>query len=1110
MKATSDASDGVTQNMKNGKPEKTLQLLLVEDSPLDAALLQENILLDGAEVSCVQVAQSLREAAEYLKNNPVDAVLLDLTLPDSSGLDTVSRLGRIAPALPVVVLTGVDDVKVGIEAVRMGAQDYLVKGRADGATISRAVHYATERKRVEEELRQARDELEQKVQERTAELAQTVVMLRHEVAQRMRAEETARERSRVLDAFFSHTVMPLVILDKEFNFIRVNKAYADAGGRDTSEFIGRNHFEIYPHEENQRIFEQVVKTKAPYEAVARPFSFPDHPEWGVSYWDWTLVPILDEAGEVEMLVFSLEDVTARKRSELALEESEARYRALVELSPDPILVVADDRIAFANPACVDLAGLRSVDELIGREIWDFAHPDSRRAAETLLHAAYRGKKKTPLTELKALRPDGRTVDVEVSVGPVRYKGEPGVQAVIRDITERKQRQARDAVTRVLLELFAQKTSTQDYLDSVVKIIRIWSGCACVGVRLTNAEKYIPYESCAGFSEEFVSAESMLCLSKDVCACTRVVAQTPDPQDASVMTDRGSFRCDNMFRFVESLSEAEKARYRSTCLKCGFASVAVVPIRYRNETIGAIHLTDEQENKVSLENVQFLENMAGLIGEAVHRFRIEQALRLSESRLLEAQRIAHMGHWEMDYVTNKLWWSDEVYRIFGLEPQEFGATYEAFLSYVHAEDRAAVETAVNETLYSNKPYSIDHRIIRPDGSQRIVHERAEVFYDAEKKPVRMMGTVQDVTELRQKQAQLKESEERFRLLAESIEDVFWMSTPGVKEMIYVSPAYERIWGRSRESLYESPHSFIDAVHPDDREQLVDGLKRHADGTWNFEYRVVRPDGFVRWVRDRGFPIRDQKGNLRMMCGVATDISAHKHAEQRILADQEALRSLTSELQLAEERERRQIANDLHDSIGQILALSKWELVRLQKSVPPEAAASMKELANQLDLAVKQARTLSFELSPSILYDLGFEVALEDLAERFSKERKIKCKFHSSAGREPLCDAVKILLYRSVRELLINVAKHANATAVRISLDKIDNNLHITVEDNGDGFDVSVFNGQSKRPKGFGVLSIQERLRHMGGQFEIQSNSGGGTKVTLVAPTGTPESMKQDEL
>jgi PAS domain S-box-containing protein len=664
----------------------------------------------------------------------------------------------------------------------------------------------------------------------------------------------------------------------------------------------------------------------------------------------------------------------RSRAQQELQHSEARYRALVELSPDPVSVVSGDKIAFANPACVGLAGLRSADELVGKEIWGFVHPDSRRAAETLLRAASREREKIALTELKMLRPDGQMVEVEVSVAPIRYKGEQAAQVLIRDITERKRTEARTHITKVLLELFAQKTSKKEYLESVAATIHNWSGCRCVGMRLTNAEDHIPYESCVGFSKEFLSEESVLCLNKDVCVCTRVVMQTPDPQDARAMTERGSFRCDNTSRFVESLTETERARYRGACQRHGFASVAVIPIRYRRKTFGAIHLADERENKAPLENVQFLENMATLIGEAVYRFNVEQALRLSSSRLVEAQRIAYLGNWDWDIAKNTLWWSDEVYRIFGLRPQQFGATNEAFLACVHPDDRELVKAAVDEAISSNKTYNIDHRVIRPDGTQRMVHERAEVLYDEEKEPVRMMGTVQDVTEF-------------------------------------------------------------------------------------------------------------------------------KRAEERILADQVALRSLTSELQLAEERERRRLARDLHDSLGQILAMSKREIVGLQKSVPAKAVASLKAVASQLDQAVEEARTLSFELSPSVLYDLGFEVAVEDLAERFSIERKIDCRFENSDEPKPLEEAIAVLLYRSVRELLINVAKHANATTIKISLERIENELHITVEDNGDGFDVSVLNSLSRQPKGFGVLSVQERLRHIGGHFEIQSGDGSGTKVTLVAPTRT---------
>jgi PAS domain S-box-containing protein len=572
-----------------------------------------------------------------------------------------------------------------------------------------------------------------------------------------------------------------------------------------------------------------------------------------------------------------------------------------------------------------------------------------------------------------------------------------------------------------------------------------------------------------------------------------------------MTERGSFRCDDTFSFIAALPENERRRFRGNCPKAGFASVAVVPIRYRQDILGAIHIADEARNKVPLQTVEFLEDMATMIGEAVHRFDVEKSLRLSEERLLEAQRLAHLGNWEWDITDNTLWWSNEVYRIFGLQPQQFDATYEAFLSYVHPDDREPVRDAVNRALHENKAYGIDHRILRPDGSVRIVHEEAETLRDFEGKAIRMRGTVQDVTEVRQKEAELKQSEQRFRLLAESIEDVFWMSTPGVTEMLYVSPTYERVWGRSRDSLYESPQSFIDAVHPDDREQLEEGLKGHAEGVWDFEYRIVRPDGSVCWIRDRGFPIRDDKGNLRMMCGVATDISAHKQSEKRILADQAALKSLSSELQLAEEKERRRIASELHDSIGQILAFSRRELAGIEKSVPIKTALLLKEVGSQLEKAVKQARTLSFDLSPSVLYDLGLTPALEDLAERFSRERKIKCRFRSSGEAELLEDAVKVLLYRCVRELLVNVAKHANASEVRISLHSIDNQVHIEIKDDGKGFDVSTIESRPGTQKGFGLFSIRERLSHIGGRFEVETGKDKGTRITLVAPLA----IKADE-
>ncbi len=135
-----------------------------------------------------------------------------------------------------------------------------------------------------------------------------------DITERRQAEETARDLSRILDTYFDSTLTCLALLDRDFNFIRVNEAYARASQREVAEFVGRNHFELYPSDA-EAIFKQVVETKEAFQVEARPFVYPDQPERGVTYWDWTLVPILDDGGEVELLIFSLVDVTEKKNLE---------------------------------------------------------------------------------------------------------------------------------------------------------------------------------------------------------------------------------------------------------------------------------------------------------------------------------------------------------------------------------------------------------------------------------------------------------------------------------------------------------------------------------------------------------------------------------------------------------------------------------------------------------------------------------------------------------------------------------------------------------------------------------------------------------------------------
>jgi len=155
-------------------------------------------------------------------------------------------------------------------------------------------------------------------------------------------------------------------------------------------------------------------------------------------------------------------------------------------------------------------------------------------------------------------------------------------------------------------------------------------------------------------------------------------------------------------------------------------------------------------------------VAGISTDITELKRSHEALVKSEESLENAQRIAHIGNWDLDIVANELRWSDEIYRIFGVAPQEFGATYEAFLGFVHPDDRDYVQSCVNEALIEKRPYSIDHRILLPDGAEKVVHEQGEVTFDPSGKPLKMSGTVQDITER-------KRAEDEVRKLAAELEE-----------------------------------------------------------------------------------------------------------------------------------------------------------------------------------------------------------------------------------------------------------------------------------------------------------------------------------------------------
>ncbi len=740
------------------------RILLVEDNPGDARLIRE--MLAEAEDASFEIdwVSQLSAGLEKLGRGEIDVVLLDLGLPDSRGLDTFVKAYSYAPQIPFVVLTGLNDESVALTAVREGAQDFLVKGQTDGGLLLRAIRYATERKKIEEDLRWANEELRREIEERQA-------------------------------------------------------------------------------------------------------------------------------------------------AELAVEAERQRLFAVLDALPGLVYLKAPDfSLKFAN---------RLFREICGD----------------------------------------------------------------------------------------------------------WEGKKCYEA-IFNREK--PCEQCTHFT----------------------VLKTGKP------------------RVKEATFADSKQTYQ--VYSYPFADVDGASLVL---TLGI----DISERK-----------------------RAEEALRQSEARLAKAQRLAHLGSWEWDLISGKVIWSEEVYRIFGVDPHKFTPALEMVLNSVHPEDEARVRKALNEALAGAKPFNLVSRRLRPNGSVRYLHSQAEVIFEENGQPRRMVGTVQDITERRTAEMRLRESEERFRAVFESAA-IGIALTKINGEFISVNKAYQKMSGYWEEELRGK--TWQELTHADDRnknlelyEELESGQRDH----FQLEKRYRGKNGRYFWGRVTVSLVKDFQGKPLYTIGMVEDISQAKQAGEKLQESEEKLRHLASQLFTAQEDERKRISRELHDELGQALLLLKLQTGAIKEGLQPEQQQLREEcleMLGNLDQAVDNIRRLSRDLSPMLLEDLGLSAALRHLIAEFGKRYQVKYSFQETDIDDLFPLATQTAIYRIVQESLTNIGKHSQADLLLVAIAKRDDQVSILIQDNGKGFDSAQLRRQSS---GMGLAAMEERARMVGGVLSVWTQEGAGTKISLDIP------------
>lgn len=1016
-----------------------------------------------------------------------------------------------------------------------------------------------------------------------------------EISQFKILEAELLARDSLLEQIFGNRHAAIACLDSNFNFIRVNSAYAEADEKTVDFFPGRNHFELFPNEEGQKIFQQVLDTGEPYHAWARAFEYATAPERGVTWWDWSLWPLKDELSGEPQLLLVLVDVSRRVRAESELLQQRQLSDAVLEAANALMVVVdGDGRVQRFNRACEQLTGWGR-EEMLGQLVWDRLIPTDeidkvrqglsdlkdRKLPDELINdwMTHDGQRRTIEWHNAVLCDDQGDVEHVVSIGV--------------DITRLRAIEASEEASR------AQLATVFNALPDAV----VFAGPNRRIVSINNSAEQI-----FGWSEEDligIETRRLYLHPEDFEQIGRKYFSSRAPGQGDVWEveyrrrDGSAFwgetrggkvwdasgRLLGFVAIIRDVSEEREVRQRMMIMqhaldkaldaftmtdldgRVSYVNEAFLKLwgyEHAEDVLGRIGTTLTADPRQAEETIQELRTRGHWIGEMEARRRdgrevairvaahlymgldgrplgimaslvdisqqksIEQELQRNEHILAEAQSIARVGSWDLNIRTKVLAWSDEIYRIFGLQPHEFPASYESFLSMIHPEDRQRVIEAVSASVADSKvPYDIMHRIIRPDGEERVVQEKGQVYWDESGEPVNMIGTVHDITET----LRARETLSRFKDTLDMTLDCVFLFDPRTLKYLYVNQGAMDQVGYSEQELlrmhpYDIKPEFTEAQYRDLIEPLIRGeqqsryfetLHRHRDG------RDVPVEIFLQYINP---PEQEPR-----FVAIVRDITERRRSQEQLSRYQEHLEELvvdrTRELEIAHKRLLRQerlatlgqltatVSHELRNPLGAInssLYLVKKKLGHGDERLS-EALQRVDRNVSRCDRIIDELldytriTTLSREqlaLGPWVRETLAEMDLPADVEQVLDLPGDGPClSFDPSRLRRAVINVVENACQAMLEAG--SVSRHVDGARLTVSLRQAPGRVELVIGDSGPGIHPEVLERIFEplfSTKGFGVglgmSAVRQIMEQHEGGVGISSGEGTGAEVSLWLP------------
>ncbi len=775
----------------------------------------------------------------------------------------------------------------------------------------------------------------------------------------------------------------------------------------------------------------------------------------------TLSLVRDEDGNPDYEIAVIEDISQR----MQLEETLRRYELLASHSRDIILFLdRDGNILEANQAAVDTYGYTR-EQLLELTIFDLRQDAPPDLVKQQMDKAEQGM----LFEATHKRKDGSTFPVEISSQGAVIEGKATLISIIRDITQRKKSEQ---------ELLASQEKLNTVIDSMP-----------VGVIITGADGTITRINQAAYELWGIPPETT-----------------------------------SLERYGEWVGWWPKTGQRIKAHEWGMARALTKGEVVRGELVQNQKF-NSTERRYYLNNAVPLRNSEGeIIGgivamqDVTKRIETQLALRDSEQRFRGIFDNVGVGIIEVERDDNIINVNDRACQILGMSREQLKSMKIHDLTW--PADRE-ISDKLNRELHQGLRSGTDYekRYVKRDGSPVWVHVTVSPVYDEHGKWIRSIGTMEDITERKQAQENLEAERARLQAVLDSIPVAVWFTDKNGR-MIQANKAVENVWG-GKAILVEGIDQydqykgwFADTGKPIKTHDwaLARAIEK-GETTTGEVINILRFDGKHGTLLNSASPVLDRQGNIIGGVVVALDITERKRAEdqlkkfnetleQRVSERTQQLRALTLQLSQAEYQERKRLAKILHDHLQQLIVAAKMHIGWIQPSSDIEAMhETAKETSNILKEALKVSRGLAVDLSPPVLHDAGLIGGINWLASDMKKKYHFDVNVQLEKNAEPEFESLRILLFESVRELLLNSLKHSKVSEAQISLMLTpDNMIKIIVSDEGKGFDPDVLKKRNASDVSFGLFSIQERLAYIGGKMIIESAPNQGTRVTLTVPDG----------